>query len=44
MVLLVLLALGWTVTFRNSRDFNVIVTLSGLLGLVNVVMTLLNKI
>ena len=44
MVLLMLLAYGWTVTFKNTRDFDLYVPLACMLGLVNIIMTMLNKI
>jgi hypothetical protein len=44
MVLLMLLSFGWTVTFKNARDFDLYVPLACMLGLVNVIMTMLNKI
>lgn len=44
MVLLMLLSFGWTVTFRNTNDFDLYVPLASLLGLVNVIMTTLNKV
>ena len=44
MVLLMLLSFGWTVTFRNARDFDLYVPLACMLGLVNIIMTMLNKI
>lgn len=44
MVLLMLLAYGWTVTFKNAPDFDLYVPLACMLGLVNVIMTMLNKI
>lgn len=43
-VLLMLLGFGWTVTFRNARDFDLYVPLASMLGLINVIMTVLNKI
>jgi hypothetical protein len=43
-VLLMLLAFGWTVTFKNARDFDLYVPLACMLGLVNIIMTMLNKI
>ena len=43
-VLLLLLSFGWTVTFKNARDFDLYVPLACMLGLVNVIMTMLNKI
>lgn len=43
-VILLLLAYGWTVTFRNSMDFDLYVPLACMLGMVNVIMTLLNKV
>lgn len=44
MVLLMLLSFGWTVTFKNARDFDLYVPLASMLGLVNIIMTMLNKI
>lgn len=44
MVLLMLLSFGWTVTFKNARDFDLYVPLAAMLGLVNIIMTMLNKI
>jgi hypothetical protein len=43
-VLLMLLGYGWTVTFRNARDFDLYVPLACMLGLVNIIMTVLNKV
>lgn len=43
-VLFMLLSFGWTVTFRNARDFDLYVPLACMLGLVNIIMTMLNKI
>lgn len=43
-IILLLLAFGWTVTFKNSMDFDIYVPLSFMLGIVNIIMTLLNKI
>ena len=43
-VLLLLLAFGWTVTFHNHREFDMYVPLACMLGVVNVLMTMLNKI
>lgn len=43
-VILLLLAYGWTVTFKNSMDFDLYVPLTCMLGMVNVIMTLLNKV
>lgn len=43
-VILLLLAYGWTVTFNNSMDFDLYVPLACMLGMVNVIMTLLNKV
>lgn len=43
-VLLMLLSFGWTVTFKNARDFDLYVPLACMLGLVNIIMTMLNKI
>ena len=39
-----LLAYGWTVTFKHARDFDLYVPLACMLGLVNIIMTMLNKI
>ena len=44
LVILLLLAYGWTVTFNNSMDFDLYVPLACMLGFVNIIMTLLNKI
>jgi hypothetical protein len=43
-VLLILLAFGWTVTFKNARDFDLYVPLASMLGLINIIMSLLNKV
>jgi len=43
-VLIVLLAYGWTVTFITSTDFDIYVPLACMLGFVNIIMTLLTKI
>jgi hypothetical protein len=43
-VLLMLLGFGWTVTFKNAQDFDLYVPLACMLGLVNVIMSLLNKV
>ncbi len=44
LVILILLSYGWTVTFNNSMDFDLYVPLACMLGFVNIIMTLLNKI
>ena len=44
LVLLMLLSFGWTVTFKQARDFDLYVPLACMLGLVNIIMTMLNKI
>ena len=44
LVLLILLAFGWTVTFKSTNDFDLYVPLTSMLGLVNVIMTVLNKV
>lgn len=43
-VILLLLGYGWTVTFKNSNDFDLYVPLACMLGMVNIIMTLLNKV
>lgn len=43
-VLLILLSFGWTVTFNSTRDFDLYVPLACMLGLINTIMTVLNKI
>jgi hypothetical protein len=43
-IILLLLSFGWTVTFKNSMDFDIYIPLSFMLGIVNIIMTLLNKI
>lgn len=43
-VLIVLIAYGWTVTFKNSMDFDIYVPLVCMLGFINIIMTLLTKI
>ena len=43
-VLLLLLGFGWTVTFNNHREFDLYVPLACMLGVVNVLMTMLNKV
>jgi hypothetical protein len=43
-VLLILLSFGWTVTFKNAQDFDLYVPLACMLGLVNIIMSLLNKV
>jgi hypothetical protein len=43
-VVLLLLAFGWTVTFNNSMDFDLYVPLACMLGFVNIIMTVLSKI
>ena len=43
-IILLLLSFGRTVTFKNSMDFDIYVPLSFMLGIVNIIMTLLNKI
>ena len=43
-VIMLLLAFGWTVTFQNSMDFDLYVPLACMLGFVNIIMTVLNKI
>lgn len=44
LVLLLLLAFGWTVTFHSTRDFDLYVPLASMLGIMNIVMTTINKI
>ena len=44
MVLLLLLAFGWTVTFKTTVDFDLYVPLASMLGVINIIMTSLNKI
>ena len=44
MVLLMLLSYGWTVTYDHSKDFDIYIPFSTLLGVVNVIMTTLNKV
>lgn len=44
MLLLLFLAYGWTVQFKRSRDFDIYGSLAGMLGIVNIMMTLFNKI
>ena len=43
-VLLLLLAFGWTVTFSSHRELDLYVPLACMLGVVNVIMTMLNKV
>lgn len=43
-VILLLLGYGWTVTFEDNQDFELYVPLACMLGLINVIMTMLNKI
>lgn len=43
-VLLLLLGFGWTVTFRSTKDFDLYVPLASMLGMINVIMTTLNKV
>ncbi len=43
-VLLLLLSFGWTVTFSSTKDFDLYVPLAGMLGMINVIMTTLNKV
>lgn len=43
-VLLMLLAFGWTVTFTSTKDFDLYVPLASMLGMINVIMTTLNKV
>jgi hypothetical protein len=44
LVLLLLLSYGWTVIFKSTNDFDIYVPLASILGLVNVIMTVLNKV
>lgn len=44
MVLLMLLSFGWTVTFHSTKDFDLYVPLASMLGMINVIMTTLNKV
>jgi hypothetical protein len=44
MVMLMLLSFGWTVTFNSTRDFDLYVPLCCMLGVVNILMTMLTKI
>ena len=44
LVLVTLLSYGWTVTFKNTQDFDMYVPLAAMLGLVNIIMTMLNKV
>jgi hypothetical protein len=43
-VLLLLLAFGWTVIFSSTKDFDLYVPLASMLGMINVIMTALNKV
>lgn len=43
-VLLMILAFGWTVTFNSTKDFDLYVPLASMLGMINVIMTTLNKV
>jgi hypothetical protein len=43
-VLLMLLGFGWTVTFTSTKDFDLYVPLASMLGMINVIMTTLNKV
>lgn len=43
-VLLILLSFGWTVTFNSTKDFDLYVPLVSMLGMINVIMTTLNKV
>jgi hypothetical protein len=43
-VLLLLLSFGWTVTFSSTKDFDLYVPLASMLGMINVIMTTLNKV
>lgn len=42
--LLVLLSFGWTVTFLNSRDFDIYIPLGCMCGFIYMILTLLNKL
>ena len=42
--LLIFLGFGWTITFSSTRDFDLYVPLAALLGMINVIMTTLNKV
>ena len=44
LVLLLLLAFGWTVTFHSTKDFDLYVPLASMLGMINIIMTTINKI
>lgn len=39
-----LLAFGWTVTFKNTKDFDLYIPLASMLGVINIIMTTLNKV
>jgi len=43
-VLLILLSYGWIITFNSLSDFDMYIPLACMLGLINVIMTLLNKV
>lgn len=43
-VLIILIAFGWTVTFNTNMDFDIYVPLACMLGFINIIMTLLTKI
>jgi hypothetical protein len=43
-VLLLLLSFGWTVTFTSTNDFDLYVPLASMLGIINIIMTTINKV
>ncbi len=43
-VLLIILSFGWTVTFKSTVDFDIYVPLTSMLGMINIIMTCLNKV
>ena len=42
--LLVFVAYGWTITFKNDAEFDLYVPLISMLGLINLILTLLGKV
>jgi hypothetical protein len=43
-VLIILLGYGWTVHFNSNKDFDLYVPLVSIIGLLNIIMNLLNKV
>lgn len=43
-ILIMLLSFGWTVTFKHARNFDIYFNSACLVGLANIIITMLNKI